>query len=62
MSMEYVRRTYGVPARRGALVSYMGQLGLVTSATHHVRVRFFGERRVRRFHPFDLHWIAKERG
>lgn len=60
MSMEYVRRTYGVPGQRGALVSYIGQLGLVTSATHHVRVRILGERRVRGFHPFDLHWIAKE--
>ena len=60
MSMDYVRRTYGVPARRDALVEYMGQLGIVTSANHRVRVRFFGERRTRIFHPLALRWIAKE--
>jgi hypothetical protein len=60
VSMDYIRRTYGVPARRGARVQYdgvtVGQpplLGTITSATNsgHIRVRFDGERRTHKLHP-----------
>lgn len=60
MSMDYIRRTYGVPAKRGARIQFDGgdphdgpQLGTITSATcsGHIRVRFDGQRRVCRLHP-----------
>ena len=37
MSMDYIRRTYGVPAKRGALVQF-------TDARHAVRGRIVGSR------------------
>lgn len=60
MSMEYIRRTYNVPAKRGARVQYDGVtvghpplLGTITSATNsgHLRVRFDGEHRTLKLHP-----------
>lgn len=50
MSMDYVRRYYGVPAKKGGRVSLevnrptglgpMTRLGTITSATHYILVRF----------------------
>jgi hypothetical protein len=40
MSMDYVRRTYGVPAKRGLRVTVDGRPGVITRATHYVYVRF----------------------
>ena len=60
MSMDYIRKTYGVPAKRGGRVEYDGGsigspplLGTITSATTsgHIRVRFDGERRTAKLHP-----------
>lgn len=58
MTMDYIRRTYGVPAKRGARVLLRdGREGVVTSASHYVRVRVNGEKRVHQRHPLDLAWI-----
>lgn len=46
MSMEWVRRNYGVPARRGGRVKFFGVEGVITSATHYLRVRMDDGRRV----------------
>ena len=46
MSMEYVRRYYGVPAKRGGRVQFFGAQGTITSATHYLRVRMDDGRRV----------------
>ncbi len=56
MTAEYVRSTYRVPAKRGGRVEYRlergGVLrGVITSATHYVRIRFDGETRSRTLHP-----------
>jgi hypothetical protein len=39
MSMEYVRRYYGVPAKRGGRIRFRGMGGTITSADHHLRAR-----------------------
>jgi hypothetical protein len=60
MGMDYIRRTYGVPAKRGGRIQYDGghpdegpKCGTITSATNsgHIRVRFDGERRTYKLHP-----------
>lgn len=51
MSMTYVRDYYGVPAKRGALVSYEGRRGRITSADHRLRVLFDGDKHTSVIHP-----------
>lgn len=60
MIMEYIRRTYGVPAKRGARVEYSGDAAagklrgtIVGAKGHAIRVRFDGnpKRRVLSYHP-----------
>lgn len=58
MSMDYVRRAYNVPAKRGMRVRIKAYgewcNGTITSATHHVRVKPDPWPRVRlNFHPTD---------
>ncbi len=58
MSMDYIRRTYGVPAKRGAKVLLRdGREGVVTSATHHVHVRVADCKWPLVYHPHDLTWL-----
>ena len=41
MSMPEIRRRYGVPAKRGARVTFEGKGATITSARgHHLRLRF----------------------
>ena len=62
MSMEYVRKTYGVPAKRGGRVSMMWGLALVTgtitSADHAIVVKpdMHNNKRLR-YHPNDLKYL-----
>jgi len=65
MSMDYIRRTYSVPATVGARVRFLGgcpdpesdaevktQEGAIVGARgQYLRVRFDGERRTRTLHP-----------
>ena len=49
MSMEYIRKTYGVPAKRGAEIVYHGGdcdlVGVITGTSGaRLRVRFDGSR------------------
>lgn len=68
MSMEYVRKTYGVSVKRGQRVAFElageRRLGRVTGATHYVRVRFDGQKRSVNIHPKDvgLNYNAPEGG
>lgn len=41
MSAEYVRRYYGVPAKRGMLVEVDGRKGWITSFSHRIHVSFW---------------------
>lgn len=59
MSLEYIRKTYQVPAYRGTRVkckSWDGWCdGTITSGTHHIIVRPDKWKNVRlRFHPTDM--------
>ena len=54
--MEWVRKAYSVPAKRGGRVEYTGSgkswLGTITSAQGgRLRIRMDGQKRSRRFHP-----------
>lgn len=50
--MNYIRRLYGVPAKRGGQIRYKGKLGLITgSVDGHLRIRLDGEKKSRRYHP-----------
>ena len=48
--MEWVRRNYGVPAKRGGRILFNGVGGRILSATHHLRVRLDTGERVH-LHP-----------
>ena len=61
-SCEYVRSTYGVPARVGGRVKIgfvigpfdkmsVAQTGVIKGADHHLFVLMDGEKKPRRFHP-----------
>lgn len=51
-SLEYVRRVYGVPARRGMRVVADGKPGVITSgAGEHIRIRLDGEKHSGHWHP-----------
>lgn len=53
--LEYVRSYYGVPAKKGKVVSYNGTLGVITGASGpHVKVKLEGEKHVRIYHPLDI--------
>jgi len=53
MSMAYIRRYYGVPAKRGGRVKYRGKPGTITSADGcYLRTRLDGETQNHlRYHP-----------
>jgi len=51
MSMDWVRKTYNVPAMRGGRVIVDGRKGTITSADNCLRVRFDGEKFSQRCHP-----------
>lgn len=63
MSLDYIRRYYGVPAWRGMRVEYCGsdnvrRKGVVTGASHaYVRIRLDGEKHSRPYHPQDDYLI-----
>lgn len=64
MTMDYIRRTYGVPAKRGCRVEYTGgkapRLGTITGACGaHILLRLDGEPRAHRYHPtWKLRYLA----
>lgn len=51
--MEYIRRSYGVQARRGGRIKYMGKkTGTILSSRYgRLRVRFDGEKKTSILHP-----------
>jgi hypothetical protein len=56
MSLDYIRKTYGVPAKRGARVEYSGGksplFGTITgSRSAYIRVRLDGDKTSKPFHP-----------
>ncbi len=56
MSMAYIRKTYGVPAKRGGRVEYTGrgkpELGTICGAAGaHLSIRLDGIKHTMTFHP-----------
>lgn len=56
MSMEYIRKAYDVPAKRGGRVEYTGEgtpeHGTITGADgHYLRVRMDGTKYAGNYHP-----------
>ena len=62
MSLKYIRDYYRVPAHRGAIVMVEGKRGKVTSASHHLRIRFDGDNLSTGFHPKDerIVWVNND--
>lgn len=58
MSMEWVRRNYAVPAKRGGRVRFFGVEGTITSATHYLRVRMDDGRKVLLHPTWKVHYLA----
>jgi len=56
VEMDYIRKFYGVPAKRGARVIYgaSGYGTIVGSMGAYIRVRMDGEKQVRSYHPTYL--------
>ncbi len=68
MSMDYIRRTYGVPAKRGMTVTICGdgtrfQARIVGSRGQYLRLWIPGGKRSHLYHPTDsLEYPAAAKG
>lgn len=68
MSMAYIRKAYGVPAKRGLRVCFTGgrepRFGTITSAAgSHLRIRLDGEDHPAIYHPtWKLEYLEAGRG
>jgi hypothetical protein len=68
MSMAYVRKYYGVPAKRGGRIEYTGgrtaRQGVITSATNgRINVRFDGDTFTSHMHPtWEIRYLEAKGG
>lgn len=58
MSMDYIRRAYGVPAKRGGRVAWDTSKGtrtgtIMSATTQYVYIRFDGDRHSLPLHPCE---------
>ncbi|HGP4248533.1 TPA: hypothetical protein ACQT19_005347 [Pseudomonas aeruginosa] len=66
MSMEFIRKAYAVPCKRGGQVIYRGrgteERGTITSAKGaHLMIKLDGERKPRKFHPaWELQYLSEQ--
>lgn len=63
MSMEGIRRRYGVPAKRGMRVRYhSNRLGTIRSADgHHLMIQLDGDKHTGTYHPtWELEYLAPQ--
>lgn len=66
MSIDYIRKTYGVPAKKGGRVEYTGRaepaLGTITGADGaHLMIRLDGARFALPYHPtWKLRYLDAE--
>ena len=70
MSMEYIRKHYGVPAKRGGIVRFapdgnrtMETIGVIVgSRGARLRVRMGDEKKAGTYHPTcDLEYLSQEK-
>lgn len=65
MSMDYIRKNYGVPAKRGGRVEYTGcgkaELGTITGADGaYLCIRLDGLKQAGNFHPtWELRYLPE---
>lgn len=65
MSIEYIRKTYGVPAKRGGRVRYTGakepQLGtIVATDGAYLKIRLDGKKHALPYHPtWELEYLPE---
>lgn len=68
MSLPYIRKTYGVPAKRGGRIRFTpygkesARVGTITGSINaHLRVRFDGEKKSSYLHPdFGVEYLPTE--
>ena len=52
MTMQYIRKAYDVPAKRGMRVTVNGQPGTIAGSDgQYIKVRYDGDKFTRRCHP-----------
>lgn len=52
MSLKYIRKRYGVPAKRGGKILYMGKPGKIVSAKGaYLRIKMDNYKLVETYHP-----------
>jgi len=50
--MNYIRRAYNIPAKRGGRITFQGKLGVIVgSCGAYLRIRLNGEQEARNYHP-----------
>lgn len=59
--MDYIRKYYNVPAKRGGRVEFEGRPGTITGSVNgYLRIRLDGENRSRRYHPtWEIKYLNK---
>jgi hypothetical protein len=62
MSMEYIRKSYNVPAKRGMRVIANTEPGVITGSDgHYLRVRLDIMNRSLRYHPtWEITYLTKQ--
>ena len=66
MSLEYIRKYYGVPAKRGGIVEVREQggawvKGKILSGTHNLKIKIDSRNVALRYHPesIDLRYLKE---
>ena len=60
MSLEYIRKYYGVPAKRGMKIKYFNKSGVIVgSLGAYLKIRLDGECNTKPYHPtYELEYVA----
>ena len=63
MSLEYIRRVYKVPAKRGLTVLALGRKGIITGARgSYLLIRLEGERKINSYHPtWEMEYLTRSK-
>lgn len=61
MSIEYIRKTYKVPAKVGGKIIFEGHPGIITGTNGpHLRIRLDDEKRSGYYHPtWNIEYLEK---
>ena len=58
-NMEYIRKYYKVPARKGGKIKYKGKIGKIIGAHNsYLKIKLDGEKRPGFFHPtYEIEYL-----